>query len=83
MPSELGDFTRRRANTCPRALMPVPVRTGAKSVAFGREHEHARVFDAIGIYVVGNVRRWDGTPDLTRHRVLIRKEGMLPPVSSL
>ena len=57
-----------------RPAMTIVVTAGNHDAA-GRLEAPRALLDAIGVHVVGNVRRSDGALDLSRHLVPIRKDG--------
>ena len=59
-----------------RPSMTIVVTAGNHDAA-GRLEAPRALLDAIGVHVVGNVRRSDGALDLSRHLVPIRKDGVV------
>ena len=51
--------------------------TAGNHDAAGRLEAPRPLLDAIGVHIVGNVRRRDGAPDLTRHLVPLRRKGQV------
>ena len=59
-----------------RSQMTTVITAGNHDAA-GRLEAPRPLLDAIGVHIVGNVRRRDGAPDLARHLVSLRRNGQV------